>query len=490
MSELHGVETIELTQGTVAVTTIRTAVIGLAGTAPDAAQGTVAALQTGSALLDSQMVFSAKTPGVAGNKYSVTAAAAILDPADSKEIMPAIKYVDGVLDITLGIDDKGEVTTTAAEVMTLVNALADSDITAAVTGEATGIVLPFSEALAGGTDEPYPLNVPVVVAGGISQAKKLGATGSLPAALADIFDQEGALVVIVRAEADEKEETQRANIIAAVAALQDSKSITTYQPRILIAPDFSDDDAVAKQLETTANKLRGVAYVDSASMATAQDVVLRRSMFGARVELLRPRVAQAATTGEIIYRPYSACAAGLRARIDRENGWWWSKSNQEIMNILGVEQVDSFELNDPNCVANLLNMDNVSTIIRYDGFRHWGNRLCTTDPQLRFESVRRSADVIEDSIEQTMMLYIDRPLDKQVADDIIGTINSYMRKLKGLGAIFGGKAWLDEELNTAETIAAGVLYIDYDFGPKSPLEHLVMRVKINNTYAVVEMVTK
>ncbi|STM02906.1 Terminase small subunit (gp1) [Escherichia coli] len=44
------------------------------------------------------------------------------------------------------------------------------------------------------------------------------------------------------------------------------------------------------------------------------------------------------------YRPYSAFAAGLRARIDYEKGWWWSKSNQEVYNILGVEQVDEFIL--------------------------------------------------------------------------------------------------------------------------------------------------
>ena len=39
MAQLHGVETIELTSGTVAVTTVRTAIIGLVGTAPDASEG-------------------------------------------------------------------------------------------------------------------------------------------------------------------------------------------------------------------------------------------------------------------------------------------------------------------------------------------------------------------------------------------------------------------------------------------------------------------
>ncbi|MCR2669603.1 phage tail protein, partial [Salmonella enterica] len=88
------------------------------------------------------------------------------------------------------------------------------------------------------------------------------------------------------------------------------------------------------------------------------------------------------------------------------------------------------------------NMQNVSTIIRRTGYKHWGNRLCIDHPQWRFESVRRTADVIEDSIQNTVMIYNDRPLDKETADDILGTVNAYLRQLVGLGAIFGGTAWL------------------------------------------------
>lgn len=51
MSGLHGVETIELTTGTVAVQTISTAVIGLVGTAPDTSGGVCASVTAGSWLL-------------------------------------------------------------------------------------------------------------------------------------------------------------------------------------------------------------------------------------------------------------------------------------------------------------------------------------------------------------------------------------------------------------------------------------------------------
>lgn len=521
MSELHGVETLEYVSGAIAITTVSTAVIGLVGTAPDAQPATAATGESGSVLLNTRLQYVAKEAGRAGNKLKVTAIAGTPAPAapasladDSagesaastrttkkaaELITPAAEAVattatwsaeTGELLITLGVDAGGAITAKASEVIAAVAAIADSGITAALPADATGegVMSSFSITLSGGEDEPFPLNTPVVVAGGLGQAAKLGKTGSLNSELNDIFDQYGALVIVVRADTADDAEAQRAAMIAAMDGLAKSKTITTYQPRILICPSLSDDDAVAKALETKAAKLRAIAYVESSAGATVQDVVKRRDMFGDRVELMRPRVQVTDSDGQLVYKPYTARAAGLRARIDNEKGWWWSKSNQDVYNILGVEQVDDWSLSDPYSTANLLNMDNVSTIIRHDGFKHWGNRLCTTHPQLRFEAVRRTADVIEDSIQEAMMPYMDTPLDKWVRDDILDSINSFLRRMTAMKAIFGGRAWLNEELNTAETLAAGQLWIDYDFGPKSPLERLTLTANpTNNSYALAQM---
>lgn len=484
MSNLHGVETIELTSGTVAVMTIQTAIIGLVGTAPDASAGVAASGTSGTPLLFNQMIFTATKPGRAGNQIVVNAVAGVPDKDDPQDV-PTSAEMEGVaLNITLGCDATGKLTANSAavknamEIITTVNVI--------VTGTGSGMVTPFTLQLAGGEDEPFPLNTPVAIVG-TTMLSRFGDTGTLKQALTEINDQRNALTVVVRvAEGDDESET-RAALLVGISALSSAKTVTTYQPRILIAPGFSEDDAVGKALETVAGKLRAVAYVDCESGATLREVVQRRQSYGTRTELLRPRVQVSNADGQLVYRPYSAFAAGLRARIDFEKGWWWSKSNQDINNILGVEQIDEFILGDENCDANLLNMQNVSTIIRRAGFKHWGNRLCGTNPQWRFESVRRTADVIEDSIQETMLEYVDRPLDRENADDIIGTINAYMRQLVGLGAIFGGRAWLDEELNTAESMAAGVLYINYDFGPKSPTELISLRVRVNNNYALEEM---
>lgn len=512
MSELHGVETLEYVSGALAITTVSTAIIGLVGTAPDAQPAVAASGESGSWLLDTRLRFTAVTPGAAGNVLKVVARAGagtaslttedkaplVSEAPDSVPLQLAEASVTaaqweattGTLSISLATGDDGAVTATAQQVVDAIAAVADSGITATLADGQTGdgVLSPFSLTLSGGEDEPFPLNTPVVVAGGIGQAAKLGTAGTLYAELNDIFDQFGALVVVVRADSDDDADKQRAAVLAALDGLVTSRTVTTYQPRILIAPAFSDDDAVAKALETKAAKLRAITYIDSAPGATVQAVVQRRNTFGERVELLRPRVQVADSDGQRVYRPYSARAAGLRARIDNQKGWWWSKSNQDIYNILGVEQPEDWSLSDANSTTNLLNMDNVSTIIRHDGFKHWGNRLCSTHPQLRFESVRRTADIIEDSIQEAMMPYIDMPLDKWVRDDIIDTINSYLRKLTTLKAIFGGRAWLNAELNTAETLAAGELWIDYDFGPKSPLEKLTLTANpTNNSYALAEM---
>lgn len=373
MSGLHGVETIELTTGTVAVQTVSTAVIGLVGTAPDASGGVCASGTAGSWLLSSALDFTAKKAGRSGNEISVVANGSTQQNAETTAALEG-----NTLTITLGTDEHGETNATASRVKEVVNALEDSPVMADTSmlnadsvGE--GVVSPFTLTLSGGEDEAFPVNTPVVVAGALTQAGKLGASGTLYPALRDIFDQTGALVIVVRAESKPKakETEQRAAVIKAMEALTKSKGVTGYQPRILVATGYSEDDGVAKALETYAAKLRAVAYIDSPSMATPQDVVQRRTLFGGRVELLRPRVSVTDDSGQTVFRPYSARAAGLRARIDYEKGWWWSKSNQDVMNITGLEQADTFILGEQNCTANLLNMENISTIIRHDGFKHW-----------------------------------------------------------------------------------------------------------------------
>jgi phage tail sheath protein FI len=61
-------------------------------------------------------------------------------------------------------------------------------------------------------------------------------------------------------------------------------------------------------------------------------------------------------------------------------------------------------------------------------------------------------------------------------------LNAYLRTLKALGAILGGECWPDPDLNTPANVALGKVYLNFDFTPPYPAEHITFRSHLVNTY--------
>lgn len=478
---LHGVEVIEIDDGSRPIQTVKSAVIGLVGTAPGAASAVAASLTLGSAILNDGLVFSAKTAGTEGNAISVE----ILPQLEASAAL-AVTVDGNKIKIALGTDADAALTSTADEVKAAIEAeAAGAELVSVVAlGDGSGDVTPAPRTyLAGGTAEPFPLGKPVAVPGSRKRAEGLGKGGTLPAAIDDIFDQTGALVIVVRVDEGGTEAETQANIINGMQGWLDSQTETGYTPRILVAPEFSQVDAVSSEGEAKAKRLHAIFYSDCERVASYTDAIKRARQFGERVEVTWPWVRVFDTElAKEIDRPYSARAAGLRARIDAEKGFWWSKSNQQVYGIVGTSQPVDWSLGDPNTTANMLNENKVSTIIREGGFRHWGNRTCSVDPKWTFEQTRRTADIINDSVQRSHMWAVDRNITKTYVDDVTAGVNAYLRELKALGAILGGECWADKELNTPATIQKGVVYFDFDFCPPYPAEHIVFRSRLNNDY--------
>ena len=129
-----------------------------------------------------------------------------------------------------------------------------------------------------------------------------------------------------------------------------------------------------------------------------------------------------------------------------------------------------------------MNEAEISTIIRQNGFRLWGNRSTSSDAQWAFLSVRRTADVIYESIERAHLWAMDRPMSAQLFNDIRDSVQAFGQNLVNQGALLGFNTWLDKELNTEATLKAGKLYLDFDFEPPAPLEHLIFRAHRNGEY--------
>ncbi|WP_375674393.1 phage tail sheath family protein, partial [Bartonella sp. CL100XZDX] len=132
--------------------------------------------------------------------------------------------------------------------------------------------------------------------------------------------------------------------------------------------------------------------------------------------------------------------------------------------------------------ANLLNEQNITTIIRENGYRLWGNRTLSSDTKFAFLSVVRTADMINDAILRGHLWAVDRNIKKTYMSDVSESVNAYLRDLKAQGAILGGRCTPDLELNTASAIESGRVYFNVEFTPTTPAEHITFRSRIVNDY--------
>lgn len=153
-----------------------------------------------------------------------------------------------------------------------------------------------------------------------------------------------------------------------------------------------------------------------------------------------------------------------------------------INGIVGTARAVDFKLGDPNCRANMLNEQQVATIIQESGYRLWGNCTCSIDPKWAFLSVVRTADMINDSLQRTYLWAVDKNITKTYIDDVAEGVNNYLRHLTRIGAILGGVCWADPALNTPDQLAAGKVTFSFDFTPPAPAEHITFRSDMVNNY--------
>lgn len=240
---------------------------------------------------------------------------------------------------------------------------------------------------------------------------------------------------------------------------------------------------VVAELQGIADRLRATIYPDGPNTTNEAAVTYRGDWGSKRIFITDPHVLVYDTELEShVPQPPSPRVCGLVSRMDAERGFWWSPSNQIIYGITGTSRPIEFGISDRDSVANYLNRNEVATIIRYDGFRLWGNRVTTPDPLWAFLSVRRTADACYDAIERAFIWAVDRPFSAQLLVDIADSVNAFLRHLQAVGAIIGGKCWLDPTLNTPDQMQQGKLYVDFDIEPPAPLEHLIFRAHRNGQY--------
>lgn len=469
MAYLHGVETIEIDKGPRPVSLVKTAVIGLIGTAATGAVNTPI-------LVSNERDFAQFGEGIAGStildalnavfkqKGTVCVVINVLDPAIHKTAV-----VDEV--VTIGVDGTFK----------------------------TGNPAVADVVVAGLDDAPFTLDTDYTIDLRTGKGTRV-ATGTIPASTVATPIQ----IKVSYSYADATKVTA-SEIIGSIdasgkrlgmKAFRDSYSLFGFYPKILISPVFASLASVSTELIATVTSIRAITFIDAPIGVTPQQAITGRGPAGTinfntssdRVGLCYPYLkAYDTVAGADALYPLSQYAAGAQSRKDQENGYWWSLSNTEVLGITGVERPIDAMINDPNCEANLLNAAGIITVFNSygTGIRLWGNRSAAfpsnTHPK-NFLCVRRVADIIAESLEYFSLQYSDRPTDNALIDDVVESGNRFIRKLKSDGAVIDGKVWVDPADNISTELAAGHTTYTYDFMPPTPNERMTFKATINTEY--------
>ncbi|MER3383223.1 phage tail sheath protein [Pectobacterium aroidearum] len=338
----------------------------------------------------------------------------------------------------------------------------------------------------------FPLNTPVLITNVLSAVGKAGKKGTLAAALLAIADQSKPVTVVVRVAEGKDEAETISNVIGGsdengkytgMKALLDAMSVTGVKPRILGAPGL-DSLPVATALASICQSLRAFGYVSAWGCKTLSDAINYRENFSQReLMVIWPDFIAWDTTANASTTAYAtARALGLRAKIDQETGWHKTLSNVGVNGVTGISASVYWDLQAPGTDADLLNEAGVTTLVRKDGFRFWGNRTCSDDPLFLFENYTRTAQVLADTMAEAHMWAVDKPVTPTLIKDIIEGIKAKFRELKTGGYVIDADCWFDETANDKDTLKAGKLYIDYDYTPVPPLENLTLRQRITDKY--------
>ncbi len=224
-------------------------------------------------------------------------------------------------------------------------------------------------------------------------------------------------------------------------------------------------------------KIRARAYISGPNTTNAEALRFRRTINGGRILPIDPKVIKN-VNGVPVTKPVAAVFAGVRSRVVASSeGVSGSVSNKLIRTIDGVARTIMYPDD-----ANYLNENQVATIINErGGFRTWGSRLAIDDPIWQFDSVRATADMINESLEDIYFAYVDRKFTKANMKMMIEDGNAALRVFKNNDDILGGRCWFPA-LNDPTLMANGKIFLHVEFEPVAIMEQIHITTHRNILY--------
>ena len=286
--------------------------------------------------------------------------------------------------------------------------------------------------------------------------------GSIYRALKGIEDQAVNTQIILSVFTKDDDEDTNDEITeckSAVTELAKAKSRFGYNPNLIVAPEYSHEDAIKGEIEKMATRLKATGIVDLKAQDAAAAIVKMGDFGTRRLVAAYPNVkVWDDETNAYVYEGQSARIAGMIAHTDgaSEFGYSDSYSNRVMIGVSGTEIDVDFELGE-TCTADELRAAKISTIIRESGFRAWGGETSDQDTIWKDLARVRVFDRISQACQKGVLFAIDKK-----ADQLYHAKRSVSELLRGL---VGAKVLLGYELswsekNTLANITDGKFYLD------------------------------
>lgn len=270
--------------------------------------------------------------------------------------------------------------------------------------------------------------------------------------------------------------------------LRDGFNLYGADAKILICPEFDKTASCAAALATLADQMHAKAYIQLPQGTSLSKAIQGRGPLGtinasASNENVRHFFPYAIGSNNSL-ESLATHAAGLRMLIDVEKGYWFSTSNKELKGVIGMEIPLTARVDDKQSETNLLNAVGITTIFNSfgTGFRLWGNRSSnfpTVTHISNFEVASRTGDIIDESIRQAELQYIDLPIDDALLDSFIETLDTFLRSQKSL---VGYSVGLDHEYDLVDAFSRGQIPLIYDYTPKIPGERISNKSVMTRKY--------
>lgn len=226
-----------------------------------------------------------------------------------------------------------------------------------------------------------------------------------------------------------------------------------------------------------ADGARARAYVQGPNGTNADAVRFRNTINSDRILVIDPKGLKN-VAGTLVTVPTAPVFAGIRSCVVASaEGVSGSVSNKIIRTLDGVVRTVNYPLD-----SNYLNERQVNTIINErGGLRTWGSRLAYDNPLWQFDSVRATADMINESLEDLYFLYVDRKFTKANLKMMIEDGNAALRTFALNNDILGGRVWLSDQ-NTPDLNAQGNVFLNVEFEPVGLMEQIRITTYRNILY--------